>query len=338
MINVQYKLTSPLTLETFCENIDFNNRDVLIRPETLSVCKADIRYYFGLRNAKLLKRRLPLTLIHEASGEVLHDGSGMLEQGDRVVLLPNIPGASAEYGENYRLDSKFRSSRADGFMQEMICLPHSQVVPYRLMKKENAAVTEFVSVGIHAVSHYMGSLKRKPGHIAVWGDGGLGYCVCCLLRYFLPETSITSIGVHRRKQEMFQFVDECLTADEVSGEPVYDDAFECVGGQASGNAIAQMIDTVLPEGILMLMGVSEEPVPVNTRMVLEKGLTMIGRSRSAREDFVKAVEIMENNRMFSDRIGMLISDVMEIRNMNDMHKAFRQSRAVDFKLVMDWNV
>lgn len=50
-----------------------------------------------------------------------------------------------------------------------------------------------------------------------------------------------------------------------------DHAFECVGGAASQSAINQMIDYIQPEGTMSILGVSEYPVPINTRMILEKG-------------------------------------------------------------------
>lgn len=337
MINTKYKLTSPLSIEAFCENIEYKSNNVLVKPEKLSICKADMRYYFGMRDAKVLKQRLPLTLIHEASGTILDDCSGNFKKGQKVLLLPNIPGSDLRFGENYRLDSLFRSSRADGFMQEMVSLPASQVVPFQKIPLEVAAIVEFISVGIHAVKSYMAKRKREAERIAVWGDGALGYVICCLLKYYLPKVHLTVIGVNRTKLNMFQFADECLTIDEISTQ-FFDDTFECVGGQASGNAISQMIDTILPEGRITLLGVSEEAVPINTRMVLEKGLTLEGRSRSTREDFEEAVRILESEKRLASRISMLISDVVKISEVNDMYKAFNQSRIVDFKLVMDWKM
>ena len=336
MINTKYKLTTPLSIDTFCENVDYNDSNVIVKPLKLSICKADMRYYFGMRDAKVLKKRLPLALIHEACGVVLHDGAGSFHPGQKVILLPNIPGTEEGVGENYRRDSLFRSSRADGFMQEIVSLPESQLVEYDDISDNCAAITEFISVGVHAVKNYLSVRKRTAKTIGVWGDGGLGYIVCCLLKYYLPETKVTVIGVNHTKLNMFQFVDERLTIDEVSSANHFDDVFECVGGSASGNAIEQMIDTITPEGIITLLGVSEEPVPINTRMVLEKGLTLIGRSRSAREDFVEAVHIMETSKKVAKRMSLLISEIVEIHNINDIHKAFNESKIVDFKLVMDW--
>lgn len=338
MINTQYKLTMPFLIESFCRNVDIGDEDVIVRPEMLSICKADMRYYFGMRDAKVLKQRLPLALIHEACGTVLRDNTGQFQIGESVILLPNIPGIDKKIGENYRLDSRFRSSRADGFMQEVVKLPASQIVSYKGIQKETAAMTEFVSVGVHAVTSFLKKVKHEPQCLGVWGDGSLGYVICALLRSYLPKTKITVIGVNKAKLQMFRFADECLTVDELGDDVRFDDTFECVGGSASGTAIAQMIDTISPEGMITLLGVSEEYVPINTRMVLEKGLTILGRSRSSREDFEKAVELLETDTKLANRMSMLVSEVIKIQNISDMHHAFQQSKIVDYKLMMDWKI
>ena len=72
-----------------------------------------------------------------------------------------------------------------------------------------------------------------------------------------------------------------------------DHAFEAVGGRASGQVIAQIIDHINPEGTIAILGVSEDPVTINTRMVLEKGLRILGTSRSGREDFLGLVDLYE---------------------------------------------
>ncbi len=338
MINSQFKLTAPYAIERFCESLDFEKGKVLVRPQMMSICKADMRYYFGLRDAKVLKQRLPMTLIHEACGTVLSDPTGEFKRGEKVILLPNIPGAETNAAENYRLDSRFRSSRADGFMQETLNMPTSQIVRYSDIETESASMVEFISVGVHAVKSFMKQIKYKPEHIGVWGDGALGYVICSLLKHYLPDTNVYIIGVNRTKLSLFQFVEERWTVDEVPNQVMLDATFECVGGAATASAIAQMIDTIQPEGIMMLLGVSEELVPINTRMVLEKGITMLGRSRSGREDFENAVEVMEKDTKLAKQMKMLVSDVMKIENIGNIHEAFQKSKIADYKMVLDWKI
>ena len=134
-------------------------------------------------------------------------------------------------------------------------------------------------------------------------------------------------------------MDEIYTIDEISPDNVwFDDVFECVGGQPSEDAISQMIDVINPEGTMMLLGVSENPVAINTRMVLEKGLTLVGRSRSGRKDFEETVALLENNGKLVRRMKKLISEEVVIHNIEDINRAFERAKAVDFKVILKWEI
>lgn len=340
MIALQYKLIRPFVIETAYHDISPNEGEkVIVRPAFLSVCKADMRYYFGQRDAHILKKRLPMVLIHEACGEVLYDPTGKLEKGQKAVLLPNISGKDEYYSENYRPDSLFRSSRADGFMQEVMALEHRFLAPYgETLPDEIMAFTELISVGIHTVESFARISGKRRDHIAVWGDGALSYIVCSVLKCTFPDTAVTVIGINPAKLQYFTFTDETLMADQLPSEACYDHCFECVGGIGSVNTIGQMIDTIRPEGTIMLLGVSEDPVPVNTRMVLEKGLTIMGRSRSGERDFRKAIKLLETDPVFLGRMKHLVSCSVEARSINDISKAFELAQTADFKVIIKWKV
>ena len=93
------------------------------------------------------------------------------------------------------------------------------------------------------------------------------------------------MGVSHDKMTGFTFVDETYDVRNIPDDIEIDHAFECVGGNGSTKAIDQIIDYIKPEGTIAILGVSENPVPINTRMILEKGLRMFGSSRSGRKDF-----------------------------------------------------
>lgn len=57
---------------------------------------------------------------------------------------------------------------------------------------------------------------------------------------------------------------------------------------------------------MSLLGVSENNVPINTRMVLEKGLRLFGSSRSGREDFEKTVELYREHPEVLDYLAALV--------------------------------
>lgn len=340
MINVKYELTSPYVVRPFYSNIGINDGKILVRPEVLSICKADLRYFTGMRNAKIMKQRLPLVLIHEACGKALLDTYGRPLHGQKVILVPNVPGVECKYGENYREDSLFCSSTIDGFMQEVVALPKQQLLEYEKMTEDIAALTEFVSVGVHAIKSYLKKTSGNSKKIGVWGDGALGYVVCLLLKYyFCQDAHISVIGKHRHKLKLFQFVDEIYLADEMEGcKNLFDDSFECVGGNGSENAIEQVISVTSPEGMAVLMGVSENKVAINTRMILEKGLQFIGRSRSSREDFADTIQILQNNSKLANGLKKIISNKIMIRSVEDIYYAFECAKIADFKILMKWEI
>lgn len=78
-----------------------------------------------------------------------------------------------------------------------------------------------------------------------------------------------------------------------------DHAIECVGGDASQKAIDQMIDIIQPEGTIALLGVSEYAVPINTRMVLEKGLHLYGSAEVEEPILRKQLNYIRNIQKFS---------------------------------------
>ncbi len=70
MINERIKLVAPRRMEIFFEDEEITEDSVIVRPRYLSICAADQRYYTGSRSKEILDKKLPLSLIHEAVGEV----------------------------------------------------------------------------------------------------------------------------------------------------------------------------------------------------------------------------------------------------------------------------
>lgn len=89
-------------------------------------------------------------------------------------------------------------------------------------------------------------------------------------------------------------------------------------------AIEQIIGLIKPEATLSILGVSEYPVPINTRMILEKGLRVFGSSRSGVADFEKTVQMYQQYPEIIDYLGNLISSVNVVRTTTDIKQAFEK--------------
>ncbi|MCI7098361.1 MAG: zinc-binding dehydrogenase [Lachnospiraceae bacterium] len=340
MFNTVYRLVAPGRFEVAFSEIDLCGQQVVVRPTHLSICHADQRYYQGTRPAEVLSEKLPMALIHEGIGEVVYDPLKEYAPGTRVVMIPNTPvEKDAVIAENYIRSSRFRASSMDGFMQENVALERDRLV--RLpegIDSEVAAFTELVSVSVHALRRFDRFSHKRRETVGIWGDGNLGYITAILFKHMFPETRLCIFGVTRDKLSTFSFADETFQIMHIPEGLRIDHAIECVGGEASQKAISQMIDHINPEGTIALLGVSEYPVPVNTRMVLEKGLHFFGSSRSGREDFQKTIELYQNNPDIVSYLSNLIGAQVEIRSVSDMNRAFdldRNKRAG--KTIMIWN-
>ncbi len=254
-------------------------------------------------------------------------------------MVPNMAVETNEFiAENYLRSSKFCGSSMDGFLQEYVSISPERLVRLPQGIDMNvAAFTEIVSVSVHAISRFDKIAHACRRRIGVWGDGNLGYITSLFIKKMFPETTLYVFGTSAEKLSDFTFADETVLVNEIPEEMWVDHAFECVGGNGSPVAIEQIIATVKPEAAVSILGVSEYPVPINTRMILEKGLRFFGSSRSGVKDFEKTVEMYEKYPEITDYLGNIISSVNTVRSIADIKAAFEKDTQKAFgKTIMVW--
>ena len=333
MINYKYQLVSPrkIVKKIFDESVD--NR-IIVKPTYMSICAADQRYFQGKRDSRILEHKLPMALIHEAIGEVLVNNRNF-KKGDKVIMIPNITDDIDNQFSNYNINSKFMSSNLDGFMQEKIFINEKQLIKFENIDDEIAVFCELLSVAIHAVNSNIEKIN-KANKIGIWGDGNLGYLIHLYIAKMFPNKNLYIYGKTDEKLEIFGLATKRINVakDEIS--PV-DIGFEAVGGNSCSKVINQIIDCINPLGSIVLLGVSEESVNINTRMILEKGITLIGRSRSTRFDFQQAINFLvdENN---ANSVRKIISSILLINNINDIVNAFDYDFTHPWKTILKWGL
>lgn len=339
MINKIYRLVNAKQITVDFEERRLEGDGIIVRPTKLSICAADQRYYTGTRGKEAMRQKLPMALIHEGVGQVVYDPKNEFKVGDRVVMVPNTPTEEETIiAENYMKSSKFRASGFDGFMQDYVFMGRDRLIKYTEVNDEVASFIELLSVSMHAISRFEAKSHIKRDVLGIWGDGNVGFITALILKKRYPESKIVVFGKNEEKLEFFSFVDETYQIDNIPTSVRVDHAFEAVGGRGSQYAIDQIIDYINPEGSIALLGVSENPVEINTRMVLERGITLIGSSRSGRKDFAEAVEFLEKYPDAQNQLQKLISAVIDVRCAEDMTKAFEYDLTTPFKTVMNWRV
>lgn len=341
MINQVYQLVSPRRFEVAYEDRSLQCGNIVVRPTHLSICAADQRYYTGSRGKKAMAKKLPMAIIHEGVGKVVYDPKGEIAVGTEVVMIPNTPSEKDDViAENYLRSSKFRASGFDGFMQDYMFLDRDRVVPlHEDLNLNVAAFTELISVSVHAISRFKAKAHSRRDVLGIWGDGNLGFITALLLRKMYPDCELHVFGKHGYKLDHFSFADKVFLIDEIPEGERVDHAFECVGGIGSQYAIEQIIDLIHPEGAVALMGVSEHFVEVNTRMVLEKGLTLIGSSRSGKVDFEETISLFKAYPELASYLETLVGSVNDVRSIRDVLDVFEKDLTTSWgKTVMKWGI
>ncbi len=325
-----YKVTAPKVIEEFIEQLVYDASSVIVHVDFLAICKADIRYFLGNRDINVLNHKYPLAPIHEAVGHVIKDPTNTFKVGDKVILVPNeidtnkckgcpnLRCKEKEFGNNYCPYANFKSSSSDGFMKEFYSCKPDQLVKFDDSVPSPIAVfSELLSVGVAACRRID---FTKVKRVALFGDGIMAYIVYIVLTR-LHCADVTVFGVNEDKMKLFKKAKTCKY-DLYSGEN-FDTLIECVGGRASEIAINQMIDISLIGADLILMGVSENHVQINTRKILEKGISLKGVTRSNTEDFKTVAQLISLKEVQND-LSPLVLSTNEIKSVNDIYLNFEK--------------
>ena len=128
-----------------------------------------------------------------------------------------------------------------------------------------------------------------------------------------------------------------IYTDNIPEDLAFDHALKCCGGDGTGPAINDLIRYIRPQGTILMMGVSEYKVNLNTRDALEKGLLLVGSSRSGRIDFENAIQMMEVKK-FANRLKNILYLEEPVREIKDIHRVFATDLNTAFKTVFKWEV
>ncbi|EJJ6354943.1 alcohol dehydrogenase catalytic domain-containing protein [Staphylococcus pseudintermedius] len=328
-----YRLIAPGKFEYTTITHEFEEGDVIINPTKASVCHADLRYYTGNRRKEALAQKLPMALFHEGIGIVEESKYDGIEKGDKVVIVPNIP-SRLRHGDfektslmdNYDENALFMGSGYDGICQDRMVVPGENVVKIPGDLDEDVALlSELCSVSLFPINQLERLRTNTSPQVAVFGDGPVGYLAATALHYIYgveKENLIVFGAVAEKLKEFEDFATTHLVFDyNFSSHKGVHTVFECCGGRFSESAINQAINLIDRQGQLVLMGVTEQLVGINTRDILEKGLTLSGSSRSTKHEFEQLIQAFENQAYRQALQKLIPENYYEISNTTTLNQA-----------------
>ncbi|PHK49409.1 alcohol dehydrogenase catalytic domain-containing protein [Staphylococcus edaphicus] len=318
---------------------DFEDRDIIVRPTKASVCHADLRYYTGKRRPEALAKKLPMALFHEGIGIVEDSNHPDFQLGDKVVIVPNVPSRlrkgiypTSTLQDNYDENAVFMGSGFDGICQDRMVVPGDNVVKVpEDLDEDVALLAELCSVSLYPINQLEHITTTESPQVAIFGDGPVGYLAATALHYIygIDKANLIVFGAVQEKLAAFEhFATTHLVFDfDFNQHRGVHTIFECTGGQFSESAINQAIDLIDRQGHIVLMGVTEERVGINTRDILEKGLTFSGSSRSTKREFEQLINAF-SNQQYQQALRQLIPEVYyHIHNTSDLKHAMDDTAA-----------
>jgi len=235
----------------------------------------------------------PLTLGHEIAGTIAEIGDGVEEfkVGDHVAV--GWFGGNCNHCTQCRkgqfihcLNGKVPSLHYPGGYAESVTAPATALarIPAELSDVEAAPMGCAGVTTYNALRH----TKALPGdRVAILGVGGLGHLGVQFARAMGFETIAIARGAAKaddaRQLGAHHYIDS--TSGDVS------EALRALGGAAvvlgtAGNsqAMADTVGGLLPQGELITIGVTADPLPISPVQLITPGLSIVGHPSGTAKD------------------------------------------------------
>jgi alcohol dehydrogenase len=284
---------------------------VLIRIRASGLCYTDVHITHGM-----IPTTWPRTLGHEPVGEIVKLGPGVRTRkvGDRV----GVPWVQASCGRCewclrgkpfFCADSIGTGVQMPGSHAEfMVAWADATVLLPDALSYEQAA--PIFCAGFTVWSGLRWAKPRPHERVAVVGIGGLGH----LAVQFAHTSGFETIAVSRSPDK--EPLIRSLGADEVVADGA---GLQKVGGAdvvlATGNsykAVADVLPAMRPDGRLVLMGVSDEPLAIGPEILFRR-LHILGSTQNLPEHLYEALDMAARGK---------VKVIEEIYKLDDIEKAY----------------
>ena len=278
--------------------------DVLVRVRAVGICGSDLHGYLGHSG----RRIPPLVMGHEATGEVVDVGPGVLSLRPGARVATNTVAACGRCRPCLAGDRSLCEHRrilgmnAPGAYAEYVVWPEESLpaLPDGL-SYDAGALAEPLAVALHAVN----SAAIKAGDVVfIAGCGPIGVLVHLLVRIAGAGRIIVS-DLHPERLETARAFgadvvidagreDPVAVAREHTGGSGVDVAIEAVGAGATAR---QTIDAVRNSGTVVWLGNSQDRIEIGMQSVVTRNLTIRGSYGMTGDEFGRALALLADGRL-----------------------------------------
>jgi D-arabinose 1-dehydrogenase-like Zn-dependent alcohol dehydrogenase len=303
---------------------------VLVATKACGICGTDLHIIDGTG----YRPKLPHILGHEPAGVVAKLGQGVtkFKVGDRVV--PNIFFTCGECffcrSNRETMCTNFQGALGvgiNGGYAEYFKAPARNlfILPGKIGFKEGSVIADAVVTSVHAVRRR--AMVKADDVVVVIGVGGVGQSVIQIAKH----SGARVFAVARRIQRAS--VVEKFGADHVINSSI-EDVGQAVNSLTNGNGadividnvgssetLSQAISAVHRGGRIVMVGETEDTIPLTTFKLCVNELDILGSRSGGRQDTVEAIQLVENGI-----VTPFVSDVFPLEKINEAFDAIRQGK------------
>ncbi len=289
---------------------EIGEKDVLVRVRAAGICHSDAHY----RSGKSPVRPLPMTLGHEVAGVVERVGSRVTgrKPGDRVCLHYNVTCGDCYYcstgNEQFCGKGLMLGHYTDGGYAEYVAVPERNAVllPDEIPFEAGATLMCASATSFHALRK---SRLRAGETAAVIGVGGLGASAVQLCRAF-GALEVFAVDINADKLALAKTYgavpinarekDPVAEIRRLTGGKGADVALELIG---RAQTMKQAIQCLGPMGRAVIVGISDEPIQIDTyREVLGNEVEIIGSNDHLLQEMPALVEMARKGMLDTSRV------------------------------------
>lgn len=287
--------------------------EVLLKIEYVGFCGSDLNTFLG-KNPMVKMPVVPgheVGAVIEAKGEQVPDN---LAIGQVVTVNPYTNCGKCASCRNRRYNACQHNEtlgvQRNGAMCEYIALPWQKVIPADGMSTRDCALIEPMSVGFHAVSN---ACVVDNDIVMVIGCGMVG--LGAVVRAALRGATVVAVDLDDEKLALAKEVgakyvinskttnvhDEMMRISQGFGADV---VIEAVGNPMTYN---MAIDEVSFTGRVVYIGYAKSEVSFQTKLFVQKELTIRGSRNALPEDFRAVISYLnQNNFPYSKFISKIV--------------------------------
>lgn len=263
--------------------------DVLLRVRRIGVCGTDMHIFRGTQPFL----SYPRVMGHELAGEVVTAPAGSgLAPGDRAVVMPYLSCGDCVACRKGKTNCCTRIQvlgvHRDGGMAEYLALPAQYVLKADGLSLDDAAMVEFLAIGMHAVRRGAVTAGQR---VLVVGAGPIGVAVALFAS--LEGTHVTVLDA---REDRLAFCRDVLRVahtvtvgegDRARLQAITDGDFFDTVFDATGNvaAMERGLDFVAHGGAYVLVSIVPERISFADPEFHKRETTLLGSRNATADDF-----------------------------------------------------